>query len=87
MSALGQKRTCSPYSITSSAVDNKLGETVSPSDFATLRLITNSNLSAQKRTHAVQRASARLVRQIDCRSVQIEDINLQLHRGRIDSVV
>ena len=35
-----------PYSITSSAVDNKLGETVSPSVFATLRLITNSNLFA-----------------------------------------
>jgi hypothetical protein len=54
----------------------------------------------QKQTYAVQkvmpalppkadiaRVSARLVRQIDCRSMQIEDINLQLHRGRIDSVV
>ena len=29
------------------------------------------------------RVSARLVRQIDGRSLQIEDINLQLHRGRI----
>jgi hypothetical protein len=35
----------------------------------------------------IARVSARLVRQIDCRSLQIEDINLQLHRGRIDSVV
>ena len=35
----------------------------------------------------IARVSARLVRQIDCRSMQIEDINLQLHRGRIDSVV
>src|SRR5262245_35283468 len=35
----------------------------------------------------IARVSARLVRQIDCRSLQIEDINLQLHRGRVDSVV
>ena len=35
----------------------------------------------------IARVSARLVRQIDCRSLQIEDINLQLHRGRINSVV
>ena len=39
-------------------------------------------------SHGVSSApSARLVRQIDCRSVQIEDIDLQLHRGRIDLVV
>jgi len=39
-----------------------------------------------KPTYAAQK-SALLVRQIDCRSLEIEDINLQLHRGRIDSVV
>src|SRR5262249_56404052 len=43
ISALRQKRT-SYHSITSSAVERRLAETFSPSVFATLRLITNSNL-------------------------------------------
>ena len=46
VSALGQKRTSARYSITLSAIDSMLSETLSPSDLAVLRLITSSNLVA-----------------------------------------
>src|SRR5262245_26870662 len=44
MSALGQKRTCLYYSITSSAVNRSFGGMVKPSALAVLRLMTRSYL-------------------------------------------
>jgi hypothetical protein len=47
MSVKCQQRTSVVYSITSSAVASSMGDTVTPSALAVLRLITRSNLSGR----------------------------------------
>ena len=73
MSALGQKQTCAVQKRMSGFTPNSDRESGFP----------QTVMSALPPKADIIRVSARLVRQIDCRWLQIEDINIQLHRGRI----